>query len=276
MGPQDISIPALIFTFLLLGIPLYIMFHFKLGLIRNALISVGRMAMQLFLMGIYLKYLLQWNISWLNALWVGVMVIVASFTVIRNAELNRRLFFWPVMGSLIFSVISILLYFNRVILGLENILDARYFIVIGGMFLGNSLRGNIIGVSSFFRDLQRNQERYLYRLAMGATVLEGVTPYVRNALTAALKPSLAAIATMGIVFLPGMMTGQILGGATPLTAIKYQIAIMVAIFVILSIAVTLTILLTLRVSFDEYGVMRTNLFRQKRVYKNKSRKFRVF
>lgn len=268
MGPQDISITALIFTFLLLVIPLSIMYYFRLGLIRNTLISVGRMAVQLFLMGIYLKYLLEWNIPWLNAVWVGVMVIVASFTVIRNAELNRRYFFWPVTGSLIFSVVSILLYFNRVILGLDNILDAKYFIVIGGMFLGNSLRGNIIGVSGFFRELQRNQERYLYRLAMGATVLEGVTPYLRSALNAALKPSLAATATMGIVFLPGMMTGQILGGATPVTAIKYQIAIMIAIFVILGIAVTLAILLTLRASFDAYGVMRGDVFRSSREKKN--------
>ena len=72
------------------------------------------------------------------------------------------------------------------------------------------------------------------------------------------------MATMGIVFLPGMMTGQILGGAAPLTAIRYQIAIMVSIFAIGSLTVTLTILMSLRISFDGYGLPRPALFRKQK------------
>ena len=264
MGPQDITWLSLVFCFLLLLIPLFLIRFFHLGLVRSTLLAVSRMAVQLLLMGIYLRYLLRWNNAPLNMAWLLVMMLVASFSVIRNSDLNWRIFIFPIFGSLFISVICVIFYFNGLIIRLDNLLDAKYFIVIGGMFLGNSLRGNIIGISNFFKDLERNQERYLYRLAMGATVFEGVTPYLRNALTAALKPTLAATATMGIVFLPGMMTGQILGGASPLTAIKYQIAIMIAIFTILGIAVTLTILFTIRSCFDDYGVMKKTLFNRKR------------
>jgi len=64
------------------------------------------------------------------------------------------------------------------------------------------------------------------------------------------------------VYLPGMMTGQILGGASPQTAIKYQIAIYVAILTSVSLSVTLTILFTMKSSFDEYGILRQDIFKK--------------
>jgi putative ABC transport system permease protein len=130
------------------------------------------------------------------------------------------------------------------------------------MLLGNSLRGNIIGIDNFYSLLRRNTNRYQYRLAMGATVLEALFPYFRDSLRSALQPTIATMATMGIVFLPGLMTGQILGGLSPLVAIKYQFVIMVAIFTSTTIAISLTILFTLRTCFDKYGVLRQELFTQ--------------
>ena len=79
---------------------------------------------------------------------------------------------------------------------------------------------------------------------------------------AALKPNIASMATMGIVFIPGMMTGQILGGSSPITAIKYQIAIMLTIFVIVSVTITLTTLFTIKSSFTELGMLKSHIFKQ--------------
>lgn len=90
---------------------------------------------------------------------------------------------------------------------------------------------------------------------------EAVLPYFRNALITALKPTIASMATIGIVSLPGMMTGQILGGSPPQTAIKYQIAIMIAILMSVSLSVTLTIFFTMRSSFNEYGILKEDVFK---------------
>jgi putative ABC transport system permease protein len=84
---------------------------------------------------------------------------------------------------------------------------------------------------------------------------EAVRPFLQRAYSASLAPTIATMATIGIVSLPGMMTGIILGGTDPLVAIKYQIAIMMAIFSGTALAVILGILLTLRTSFDRYGVL---------------------
>jgi putative ABC transport system permease protein len=261
MGPQEISNISLLVCAALLILPLLLSILIRLKLIRETLFAAVRMSVQLFLMAIYLNYLFQWNNGLINSLWLLVMILVATFSVIKNSDLNRRIFLIPVFLSLTISVVFVLFYFNGLILRLEDILEAKYFIVIGGMLLGNSLRGNIIGISNFYKEMRRNEERYLYHLSTGATVLEASMPYLRNSLIAALKPNIASMATMGIVFIPGMMTGQILGGSAPITAIKYQIAIMITIFVIVSLTVTLTTLFTIRISFNDLGLLKPDVFK---------------
>ena len=97
-------------------------------------------------------------------------------------------------------------------------------------------------------------------LSLGASHYEALLPYLRDSVQLALKPTLTAMATMGIVALPGMMTGVILGGADPEVAIKYQIMIMIAIIVSTITSVVLTILMTLRVCFNRYGILRQDIF----------------
>ena len=86
-------------------------------------------------------------------------------------------------------------------------------------------------------------------------------PFFRDSMEAALNPTIASMATMGVVFLPGMMTGQIIGGAPPDTAIRYQIAIMIAIFVCIVPSITVTILFSLGRCFDGFGNLRREVFR---------------
>ncbi len=132
---------------------------------------------------------------------------------------------------------------------------AGFWGAVAGMILGNSLRADIVGLSTFFSSLRTEEKSYLLALSQGATLSEAVRPFLQKAYTASLAPTIATMATIGIVALPGMMTGIILGGTDPFVAIKYQIAIMMAIFSGTALAVILGILLTLKTSFDRYGVL---------------------
>ena len=124
------------------------------------------------------------------------------------------------------------------------------------MILGNSLRGVIISVSSFYKDIAHEKDRFIYRMVVFGNFFEAALPYRRKSIELAVSPSIATMATMGIVSIPGMMTGQILGGATPMTAIKYQIAIMIAIFTATNISIILTIYTTVSRAFDKRGMLR--------------------
>ena len=127
------------------------------------------------------------------------------------------------------------------------------------------LRSNlsdIVGVSRFYRSVRDGEPLFLHHLAQGARLGEAVAPFLREASQAALAPTVASMATLGLVSLPGMMTGVILAGADPVTAIKYQIAIMIAIFSGTAITVPLVIWLTMKSSFNGYGVLDRGIFAQ--------------
>jgi len=260
MQTPDISFTGLLLCSVLLVIPFFSSLILRLGTMRSMLVAVLRMVGQLILIGIFLKYLFVWNNAFLNVVWIIVMIGVATFNVTSKIKLKFRVFIAPTFTAFIGATLFVLLYITSFVLQLESIVDARFFVVIGGMLLGNALRGTIIGIDNFYSLLRRNTHRYQYRLALGATVLEAIFPYFQDSLRSALQPTIATMATMGIVFIPGMMTGQILGGISPLVAIKYQIVIMIAIFVATTIAINLTILLTLRTCFTKFGVLRQDIF----------------
>jgi len=257
----NIPLGAMALCYLLLLIPLAIAWYFRIGILRRMLVAILRMTVQLAAVGVALIYVFRWDNTWINIGWIVAAIGFATFSAINNSELNYRKFVLPVFVALLLSAGSILLFFNGILLDLDNIFTAQYLIIIGGMLLGNALKGIIIGIADFYRAIHKDRDRYLYHLAAGAGQMEALTPFFRDGLKAALNPSIASMATMGVVFLPGMMTGQIIGGSSPDTAIRYQIAIMITIFVCITLSVVLTILFSVRQSFDEYGNLREEVFR---------------
>ena len=264
MGAVDISILSLIFCFLLLLIPLALSYLLKLKIIKDTIISILRMVIQLSLIGIFLEYIFKLNNPFLNVGWFLLMITVASFTVTGRSDLNLKLFIIPIFSALIIANFLIVLFLNGVVVRLDNIFEAKYIIALGGMLLGNCLKSNVIGISHFYDSIKRNENRYLYTLSLGGTHIEVLLPYLRKSITLALKPTIASISVIGLVSLPGMMTGQMLGGSNPVVAIKYQMAIMVGIFVSVSISVGLTILFTVKFSFNSFGILKNNIFKKKK------------
>lgn len=252
---------SMILCYLLLLIPLGVAWYLRIGIVRRILWAVLRMTAQLTAVGAALIYVFRWDHNWINIGWVIVSIVFATYSAVQNTELNYRKFFLPVFAALLISTGSILLFFNGVLLQLSNVFSAQYLIIIGGMLLGNALKGIIIGIADFYKAIHENNNRYFYHLAAGAGQMEALIPFLRDGLKASLNPTVASMATMGIVFLPGMMTGQIIGGSSPDTAIQYQIAIMITIFVCITLSVALTILFSVRQSFDEYGNLKEEVYR---------------
>ena len=261
MITQDIGITGLIIGYLLLLIPIAIAWWLKIKIIRSTIVAAIRMGVQLLLIGIFLEYLFELNHALINLTWLIIMIIVASFAIIRSSELQIRHFIFPAFASLAFSTLLLVFIINTIILDLDNIYDAPYLIAIGGMLLGNSLKGNIIGITTFYKSIKRNEARYFYILGNGGSRYEALMPHLQASFKNAMDPFIATMATFGIVSLPGMMTGQILGGVSPMIAIKYQISIAIAIFVVTALSILLTILLSFKNSFDEYAVLNKKIFR---------------
>ncbi|MBU1086931.1 MAG: ABC transporter permease [Candidatus Omnitrophica bacterium] len=260
MATVDISIFSLFLALLLLTVPIVLSRVYGIGLIRSLIYSTIRMSIQLVLIGIFLKYLFTWNNTILNIIWLAVMILAAVFSVIRGSAMKASKVLVPAYISFSLATFTIVLFLNIAVIRLDYVFDARYLIVLGGMLLGNSLRGNIVGITAFYTSIKKDKKKFLYTLSLGASFNEAILPYLKESIQLALKPTLAAMATMGIVALPGMMTGVILGGTSPEVAIKYQIMIMIGIVTSTIVSVFLTILMTLRVCFSKYGILKEDVF----------------
>lgn len=258
METIDISYPLLGIFYLILLVPIAISVKLGLGNIRGILISVLRMTVQLGLVGLYLEVIFRLNRWWLNLIWILVMLFVAAGTVVKNAGLKPKVFLpVSVIGLVIgiFGTGAILIF---TVVQPEPPWDAAYLIPIMGMLLGNCMRGNILALERFYSSVTKREREYITYLSMGASFREATAPFLKEALSPALAPTLSTMATLGIVSLPGMMTGQILGGSPPATAIKYQIAIMIAIFTAIVVSIIITLLLSMRVTFNRYRTLKKN------------------
>lgn len=250
---MDITYINMVLGLLLLAMPIYAFYKLKTRLISTTAIAVARMLVQMTLIGLYLKYLFEWNNPWINILWVVAMVAVASSTALRRTKLKWNIALMPMAAGLFASAMVVGMYFLLVVLRLDNPFDSRYFIPIMGILMGNMLSVVVIALTSYYDSLDREQPQYYYLLGNGASHFEAITPFVRQAIEKSFAPCIANMAVMGIVSLPGTMTGQILGGSAPGIAIKYQIMIIIITFSSSMLSLAIALYLADRRTFDEYG-----------------------
>ncbi len=260
MTTTDISIVDLLISLLLLIIPFTLFYIYKIKLIKSSLISVFRMVLQLSLVALYLETIFRVNNLFINVLWVFVMILVSVITSIKRVALNWRLFILPLLISGVSTVFILDTFFLGFILKLNYVFDARYLIPISGMIIGNMLNHNIVGLDTYFSGLNVKSELYYFILTNTNKKKLALQPFVNEAIKRSLNPLVASMAVIGIISLPGMMTGQILGGSSPLIAIKYQIMIMIAIFVGSSLNLFLSITLSNFMIFDKFDNINKSFF----------------
>ena len=190
----NLSYLSLFAGYALLIIPFFVLWYYNTGLLKDTIIAIVRMTVQLLLTGVYLEFIFELNSKILNISWVLIMTILASITVIKRSELSIKLFFFPVLISVIISISITDAYFLGLIIKLQNIFDARYFIPITGMLLGNSIKTIIMALNSYYGKISNQNNFYKWHLANGATKQEALFPFKREALKKAFNPVIAGTA----------------------------------------------------------------------------------
>jgi putative ABC transport system permease protein len=249
----DISWLQLALFSMIIFIPLLINRYYQLGMSRDVLVSVFRMLIQLILVGLYLQYVFYINNLLINLGWIVLMTLIGSSAIVNKVKLPYRILYLPVTGGLFFGLFPLLILLCLFIIKPQPVYSAQYIIPLAGMLLGNALSSNIIAIQHLFAGFSQRRSEYEGAIALGATPFQAAKPFSLEALKKSQAPMLATMTTMGLVTLPGMMTGQILGGVNPMIAIKYQFVIIIAIFVMISVSLTLTLHLTLKQVLSDTG-----------------------
>jgi len=221
----DLSVWQLALALLLVAVVALVSLRQALGLERDLVLGSIRTIVQLYGVGLILAAVFA------AARWYWVALILAVMTGVATHAAVSRLT-RPIPGAygiaaaaLSVSTAATLAYVILAVVHVRPWYTPQYIIPIAGMILGNSMTSAALAGDRLQGELRARAAEVDTRLALGFSGREAMQPLVRSALRAAMIPTVNGMMTVGLVQLPGMMTGQILAGSSPLVAIRYQILV---------------------------------------------------
>ena len=227
---------SLSLTLLFVFIPLILSKTLKLGLERDTIIATVRSVIQLLAVGYLLNFIFESESILYIILMISLMIVAAT--------LNARKKGKDILGitwKLIVTLLSVETVIMGVLLGLQIIpATANFIIPISGMMIGNSMVLSILFLNRFKAEIDANEDAIELILSLGGTPKQAIHQQLINAIKASMIPTVEAQKTIGLVQLPGIMSGQIIGGANPIQAVQFQILI---IFALLTCATLSSIIL---------------------------------
>ncbi|MBT2685405.1 iron export ABC transporter permease subunit FetB [Bacillus sp. ISL-37] len=216
---------------------------------KEILLATVRMSLQLVLVGYLLVYLFDNPNPLYTLAIIAIMQIFAIYNVYKRTKhplgigMKKHIAY-----AMAFGILTSLFFFILVVLDVTPWYEPRYFIPIAGMIIGNSMTGVSLGVNNLISGFTSRRAEIEGALMLGATPKVAARKVVNEAFDSAMLPTINSMVGMGIIFLPGMMTGQILSGTSPIVAVEYQIAIMLGIVG----SVSLTVILYLQMVYKSF------------------------
>ena len=210
------TIPLTNLAFILIPVLLVIIIHVKWRLnTANAVYAISRMLIQLLLIGFFLNTIFASESAQITLFILAVMLLFASWIALNTVKQKRRQLFGKATLSLAVACGFTLSVVIISVLELSPWYQPRYIIPLGGMILANSMNSISLAAERFLSEINNHNN----------------TIQARNiAFNAALIPTINVLFAVGLVSLPGMMTGQILSGVSPFIAARYQIMVMCMLF----------------------------------------------
>ena len=216
----------------LIGIAIALSLWRKLALEKQLAYSAVRSLMQLIAIGYILDIVFAID-NWLIVLGIlGVMITIASIVTRNRIDQKLPGLLTTVILSLVASSAFTIGYVILLIVQPERWYEPQYLIPLAGMLFGNAMNGASLAGDRLLNAINQNRLEIETHLCLGATGKQAISSYQKEAIRTGLIPTLNNMVVIGLVSLPGMFTGQVLGGSNPRDAASYQILILFAIVVV--------------------------------------------
>ena len=197
----------------------------RVGLTRDVVVGAGRAFLQLVLVGYVLIYIFQLDRWFLVLAAMLVMLGVATREAARRQDKQDAALF-RVLGTAMLVGSGLTLVYLGTVIRFDPWYNPRYLIPLFGMIVGNAMNAAALAAERLSGEMEARHAEVEAYLALGATPAFAARGPVRRAIRASMIPMVNSLAVVGLVALPGMMTGQIIAGASPITAVRYQIVVM--------------------------------------------------
>jgi putative ABC transport system permease protein len=231
-----LSTLALVIALVFVLIPIFLSKTFNLGLEKDTIIAVVRSVLQLFIVGYILLFVFDSD----SIVYIFLMVVVMIVAATQNARKKGKAIkgiTWKIAVTLILIEVVT----QSILLGFKiTPATAQYIIPISGMVIGNSMVLSILFLNRFTAEVDSNQDQTELILSVGGTPKQAIHTQLITSIKASMIPTIESQKTIGLVQLPGMMSGQIIAGASPIQAVQFQLLIL---FLLLTTAAVTSIML---------------------------------
>ena len=224
-----ISLIDLLIALLFVGVTALVSYWQGLGLERDIAVGTVRTFVQLLTVGFVLQRLFDASRWYWVVVALAIMTTVAGYNAMKRQSGAKQGLFAVMTAAIVTGGVITLILVIGVVLRVRPWYQPQYVIPIAGMIIGNSMAGAALVVNRFNSELTLRRSEVEASLALGATAREAAAGALRESLRAAMMPTINSMMTVGLVQLPGMMTGQIISGASPLDAVRYQVVVMLMI-----------------------------------------------
>lgn len=230
---------------LTVGISLAVKLRLERELLRGLQWTLAKLA----LVGIVLRWIFQWDAALVVLLTVVLLLLGAAWAAFRRVTLRVPGTFRASLLALSLGTLATGAVVLYAIVGIDPWYAPRYVLPLFALLLGNAMTGVAVGLDRLHQELQRQRDTVELLLSLGATRFQAARDPFRRSLRAALTPTLGGLTAVAAVFLPGMLTGQLLAGVEPLLAVRYQIVVVFTVTVCVALSSALALLLVARACF---------------------------
>ena len=258
---MSITVWGILLGSLLLAIPVYVIYRFKLKIINRVLAAVCRMVLVVFAKALMVYTIIKLNSIGFSIVAFLLLVSVSSILVVRKSGLKPTKLLIPVMGGMLLTTSVIGFYVLFFVLGLKNPFVPQYFLPVMGLIAFGMISVNARALQIYYMGLKNHSQLYYYLLGNGSNHYEAVSYLLRRCLQASIVSSTRQLSRIVMVSAPVLMFGMMLGGAGVVDAAVCQVLFMIVVMASSIGAVIVTLLVARQGSFDEYE-------RLKPVFKN--------
>ncbi|MFC7440572.1 ABC transporter permease [Laceyella putida] len=224
MMAMEISFFVLLATATFVLIPLTVSYQQHLGLEKEILWSTIRGSIQLLLMGYLITWIFSIETGWFLFGLLLLMISIAAHDAAKRGKWLKRSFVFAFAAISFGEAVSLFVWLLFDVVPFR----AQYVLPMSGMIIGNTMVITGLSLERLYHEFQHTREQIMGKLALGATIRQASQDLIETAVKASLIPSIDSFKTIGLVHLPGMMTGMIIAGVSPIIAVKYQMIIMLS------------------------------------------------
>lgn len=259
---MSITVWGILLGALLLAIPVYVIYRFKLKIINRVLAAVCRMVLVVFATALLVYTIIKLNSVGFSIVAFLLLVSVSSILVVKKSGLKPTKLLIPVIGGMLLTTSVIGFYVLFFVLGLKNPFVPQYFLPVMGLIAFGMISVNARALQIYYMGLKNHAQLYYYLLGNGSNHYEAVSYLLRRCLQASIVSSTRQLSRIVMASAPVLMFGMMLGGAGVVDAAVCQVLFMIVVMASSIGAVIITLLLARQGSFDEYE-------RLKPVFKNR-------